>query len=39
MSWICKKCGTINMDAAYRCMQCGELKPSQSSSKKEKDNL
>lgn len=39
MAWICKKCGTVNMDASYRCVECSELKPSQSSSEEEKGKL
>ncbi|HMA82838.1 MAG TPA: zinc finger protein [Candidatus Thermoplasmatota archaeon] len=27
MAWICKLCGMVNTDAAYKCIQCGSLKP------------
>ncbi len=39
MAWICKKCGTVNMEASYRCMKCDELKFSYQSHEEKKDDL
>jgi ribosomal protein L40E len=27
MAWICKQCAMVNTDAAYKCIQCGSIKP------------